>query len=221
MTDRDEILAFLGLRADATLFEIEQAYSLRYVSVNDRLASGDESARVELAVLKQAYEGLMGGGGALPSLKKPEIEGHLIGRTGVEQAPPIDAHLRQPAWWECYLSFLLALGSLAALAGLIAYLPHVYRKGGFLIPLGALVLSAILSIAATMIAEGELEQYVRAGLIERRGLETGHESVRLRGHVARVASVLSRAVRWLVPLALVATVLLNFASLSGRWSFRK
>ena len=221
MTDRDEILAFLGLRADATLFEIEQAYSLRYVSVNDRLASGDESARVELAVLKQAYEGLMGGGGALPSLKKPEIEGHLIGRTGVEQAPPIDSHLRQPAWWECYFSFLLALGSLAALTGLIAYLPHVYRKGGFLIPLGALVLSAILSIAATMIAEGELEQYVRAGLLERRGLEAGHESVRLRGHVARVASVLSRAVRWLVPLALIATVLLNFASLSGRWSFRK
>ena len=221
MSDRDELLAFLGLRPDATLFEIESAYSLRYVSANDRLAAGDESARVELATLKEAYERLSGRSGTQQSLRMPQVEGHLAGRTGVEQAPPIDPHLRNPAWWECYLSFLLALGSVAVLAGLISYLPHVYHKGGFLIPLGALVLSAILSVAATMLAEGELQQGIRARLLERRGLDAEHESVRLRGRVARVSSVLGRAVRWLIPLALIATVLLNFASLSGHWSLRK
>jgi len=221
MTDRDETLAFLGLRADATLLEIERAYSLRYVSARDRLVGGDESARVELAVLKEAYERLSGGREARQTLRAPQVEGYPVGRTGVEEAPPIDPHLREPAWWECYLSFLLALGSLAALAGLIAYLPHVYHKGGFLIPLGALVLSAFFSIAATMLAEGELQFAVRADLLERRGLDAGHESVRLRGRVARVSSVLSRAVRWLIPLALIATVLLNFAALSGRWSLRR
>jgi hypothetical protein len=45
--------------------------------------------------------------------------------------------------------------------------------------------------------------------------------VRLRRRVARVSSVLSRGVRWLIPLAVVATALLNFASLSGHWSLRK
>ncbi|MGD0273602.1 MAG: J domain-containing protein [Gaiellaceae bacterium] len=221
MTDREEILAFFGLPTDATLFEIERAYSLRYVSANDRLASGDESARVELAALKEAYERLSGHNDARQSLRAPRIEGYPVGRTGVELAPPIGPRLREPAWWECYLSFLLALGSLAVLAGLIAYLPHVYHRGGFLLPLGALVLSAILSIAATMLAEGELQHGLRTGLLEHRGLDAEHQSVRLRGRVARVSSVLSRAVRWLLPLALIATVLLNFASLSGHWSLRK
>jgi hypothetical protein len=221
MNDRDEILAFLGLPTDATLFEIERAYSLRYVSVSNRLAGGDESARVELGVLEEAYARLSGGNGARHSLRAPQIEGYPVGRTGLEQAPAIDPHLRKPAWWECYLSFLLALGSLAALAGLIAYLPHVYHKGGFLYPLGALVLSAFLSIVATMLAEGELQHGLRAGFLERKGLEAGYESVRLRRRVARFSSVLSRAVRWLIPVALIATALLNFASLSGHWSLRK
>jgi hypothetical protein len=186
------------LRTDATLFEIERAYSVRYASVSNRLAGGDESARVELAVLEEVYERLRGGSGARQSLRAPQIEGYAVGRTGLEQAPLIDP-----------------------LAGLIAYLPHVYRKGGFLYPLGALVLSAFLSIAATMLAEGELQHGIRAGFLERKGLEGGYESVRLRRRVARVSSVLSRAVRWLIPLAVVATALLNFASLSGHWSLRK
>jgi hypothetical protein len=220
MNGRDEILAFLGLRTDATQFEIERAYALRYASVSNRLVGGDESARADLGVLEEAYERLSGGNGVRQSLRAPRIEGHPVGLTGLEQAPPSDSYLRNPAWWECYLSFLLALGSLAALAGLIAYLPHVYRKGGFLLPLGALVLSALLSIAATMLAEGELQHGARAGFLERKGLDAGYESVRLRRRVARVSSVLSRAVRWLVPLALIATALLNFASLSGHWSLR-
>ena len=221
MTDRDEILAFLGLPADATLFEIERTYSLRYVSARDRLARGDESARVELAVLKEAYERLSGGRKARQTPVALQVEGDAVGRTGVEQAPPIEPHLREPAWWECYLSFLLALGCLAALVGCIAYLPHVYRKGGVLLPLGALVLSALLSIAATMLAEGELQQALRTRFLERKGLDVERESPRLRGRVARVSSVLSRTVRWLIPVALIATVLLNFAALSGRWSLRK
>jgi len=33
--------------------------------------------------------------------------------------------------------------------------------------------------------------------------------------------VLSRGVRWLIAPALIVTVFLNFASLSGHWSIRK
>lgn len=221
MAIRDEILAYLGLSAGATLADIERAYAFRYASASERLAAGDESARVELAVVKEAYGYLTGLSAVRQPLNPPPGPGYGIGRTGVESATPIESHLHEPAWWECYLSLLLALGSAAALAGLIAYLPHVYRKGGFLIPLGALTLSAILSIAATMLAVGELEQGVRAGFLERKGLDAGHRSVRLRRRVARVSSVLSRAVRWLIPVALFTMALLNFASLSGRWSLRK
>lgn len=221
MVIREEILAYLGLSADATLADIERAYAFRYGSASERLAAGDESARVELAVIKEAYEYLTGLSAVRQPLRSPSVAGYGVGRTGVENAPPIDSHLRDPAWWECYLSLLLALGSAAALAGLIAYYPHVYHKGGVLIPLGALVLSAILSIAATMLAKGELEQDVRAGFLERKGLDAGREPVRLRGLVARTSSALSRTVRWLIPVALLVTVLLNFASLSGRWSLRR
>jgi len=221
MADREENLAYLGLSADATLAEIKRAYAFRHASASERLAVGDESARIEVAALEEAYERLTGLSVVQQPLRAPQIEGYGIGRTGLENAPPIDLHLREPSWWECYLSFLFALGSAAVLAGLIAYLPRVYHRGGFLIPLGALALSAILSIAATMLAEGELEQGVRAGFLDRKGLGAGHRSVRLRGRVARVSSVLSRAVRWLIPLALIATVMLNFASLSGHWSLRK
>lgn len=221
MASRDENLAYLGLSAGATLAEIERAFAFRYASASERLSAGDESARVELAVLEQAYERLTGLSTVRPPLRMPPGEGYGVGRTGLENAPPTGPHLREPAWWECYLSLLLALASAAALAGLVAYLPHVYRKGGALIPLGALALSAILSIAATMLAEGELEQGVRAGFLDRKGLGAGYEAVRLRGRVARVSSVLSRAVRWLIPVALFTLVLLNFASLSGRWSLRK
>lgn len=221
MTDRDEILFFLGLPAGATLVEIERAYALRYVSASERLAAGDESARVELAALKEAYERLSGRSGARWSRSVPGTEGYSVDRLGAGQSLPGDSGPRMPAWWECYLSFLLALGSLATFAGLIAYFPHVYRKGGFLIPLGALVLSAFLSIAATMLAEGELQHGVRVGILERRGLDIGYETPRLRGRVARAANLLSRGVRWLVPLGLIATVMLNLASLTGHWSLRK
>jgi hypothetical protein len=45
--------------------------------------------------------------------------------------------------------------------------------------------------------------------------------VLLRFQVARAATVLSRGARWLIVPALIATVFLNLASLSGHWSIRK
>jgi len=60
MSDRDEILAYLGLPAGATFSEIEQAYIRRCNSASERLAAGDESARVELAVLEEVYGRLTG-----------------------------------------------------------------------------------------------------------------------------------------------------------------
>jgi hypothetical protein len=145
----------------------------------------------------------------------------MADQSGTESALPAHARARTPSWWESYLSLIFALASLAALVVLVLYLPHVYRKGGFLIPLALLALTALLSIAATMLAEGELQIGLRSRYLEQRGLDAQHESVRIRLHVARISSLLSRTVRWLVALALIVTVLLNFASLSGRWSLRR
>ena len=98
-------------------------------------------------------------------------------------------------------------------------MPHIYHRGGFLIPLGLLAIAAVLSIIATMLAEGELQHGTRARMLERRGSDSVW-AVPMRRRTARSSSLLSRAVRWLVVFSLIATVLLNFASLSGRWSLR-
>ena len=214
MSDRDEILAYLGLPAGAAFSEIEHAYIVRCNSASERLRAGDESARVELAVLEEVYG---------------RLTGRSLGRGGtsstVRSATPSAAtleetHLRAPAWWECYLSLLTALASVAAFVTLVAYLPHVYRKGGFLIPLALILSCALLSILASMLAEAEFRQGRRAWMLERRGLDSESESVRLRFHVARIAILLSRTVRWLIVPVVIVTVFFNFASLSGRWSLR-
>lgn len=214
MSDRDEILAYLGLPAGATFSEIEQAYIRRCNSASERLAAGDESARVELAVLKEVYGRLTG-----RSLDRQETSSS-VRSAAASTVMPEELRSRAPAWWECYLSLLFSLASVAALVVLVAYLPHVYRKGGFLIPLALIVSCALLSIVATMLAETELRQSRRVRMLERRGLDTERESVRLRFHVARIATLLSRTVRWLIVPALIVTVFFNFASLSGRWSLR-
>jgi hypothetical protein len=218
MSDTDEILAFLGLSAGANLSEVERVFAWRRASARDRLAAGDESARVELAALEQAYERFHGR--AMNQGKASQARSGMADQGGTGHALATQSHLRTPAWWESYLSLIVALASVAALAVLAVDLPHVYRKGGFLIPLALVALTALLSIAATMLAEGELQLGQRSRFLERKGLDAQHESVRLRLHVARISSLLSRIARWLVFPALVVTVLLNFASLSGRWSFR-
>lgn len=214
MSDRDEILAYLGLPADATFYEIEQAYIRRCNSASERLVAGDESARVELAVLKEVYGRLTG--------RSPDLPGTGSSARGgtVSAARPEELHLRTPAWWECYLALLFSLASVAALVVLIAHLPHVYRKGGFLIPLGLIASGALLSILGSMLAEGEFRHGRRAYMLEKKGLDSGRESVRLRFHVARIAILLSRTVRWLIVPALIVVMFFNFASLSGRWSLR-
>lgn len=214
MSDRDEILAYLGLPVGATFSEIEHAYIRRCNSASERLAAGDESARVELAVLKEVYGRLAG-----RSFVRQETGSSArsaAASTGVSEEP----RSRNPAWWECYLALLLSLASVTAFVVLVTYLPHVYRKGGFLIPLGLIVSCALLSVLATMLSEAELQQGGRARILERRGLGTERESVRLRFHVARIATLLSRTVRWLIVPALIVTLFFNFASLSGRWSLR-
>jgi hypothetical protein len=213
MSDRDEIIAYLGLPTGATFSEIEQAYIRRCTSASERLAAGDESARVELAAIEEVFGRLTG-----RSIDRRETS--LSGRGAASTVLPEEPHLRSPAWWECYLALLLSLAAVAALATLIAYLPHVYREGGFLIPFGLIISGALLSILATMLAETEFRYGRRAHMLERKGLDTGRESVRLRFHAARIATSLSRAVRWLIVPALIATMFCNFASLSGRWSFR-
>ncbi len=214
MTDRDEIIAYLGLPAGSTFLEIEQAYIQRCNSASERLAAGDESARVELAVLKEVYGRLAG-----RSFDRRETSSS-VRSAGTSTAMPEELHLRAPAWWECYLALLFSLASVAALVVLIAYLPHVYRKGAFLIPLGLIASFALLSILATMLAEAEYRQGRRVWMLERKGLDTGREPVHLRFHVARIAILLSRTVRWLIVPALIVTMFFNFASLSGRWSLR-
>ena len=214
MSDRDEILAYLGLPAGSTFLEIEQAYIRRCNSASERLRAGDESARVELAALEEVYGRLTG-----RSADRRETSSSVRG-ADTSTAMPEELHMRAPAWWECYLALLFSLASVAALIVLIAYLPHIYRKGAFLIPLGLIASFALLSILATMLAEAEYRQGRRAWMLERKGLDTGRESVHLRFHVARIAFLLSRTVRWLIVPALVVTVFFNFASLSGRWSLR-
>jgi hypothetical protein len=71
-----------------------------------------------------------------------------------------------------------------------------------------------------MLAENELRHGRRVRLLGRRGLESERESVSLRFYSAWLANLLSRTARWLIVPALVATLFLNFASLTGRWSLR-
>jgi hypothetical protein len=214
MSYRDEITAYLGLPADATFYEIEHAYIVRCNSASERLVAGDESARVELAALKEAF-------GRFSGRAPEQLEESLRAQGVVSAAAPAEMHLRAPAWWECYLSLLFALGSVAALAALVARLPHLYHKGGFLVPLVFLVSAALLSIVATMLSEAQLQQGRRVRILLSRGLESEDGSMLLRFQVARVAAILSRAVRWLIVPALIVTVYLSFASLSGHWSIKK
>jgi hypothetical protein len=207
MSSRDEILAYLGLPLTATFSEIEHAYLVRTNSVQERLAAGDESARVELAVLEEAFGRLTGRG-----------PGRREGKVGVDAAVGLAAtleepHLRPPSWWECYLALIVALASVAALVALIAFLPHVYRDGGFRIPLALILSSALLSIVGTMLCDAQLQEGRRINILRNRGIDSGGRSV-LRFHVARIASVLSRYVRWLIGPALIVTLFLNFASLT-------
>ncbi|MHB8060662.1 MAG: hypothetical protein ACYDHO_07520 [Gaiellaceae bacterium] len=211
MSDRDEILTYLGLPASATFAEIEHAYIVRCNSAGERLVAGDESARAELATLKDVF-------GRLSGRTSEQLEESLRA-FGVNPAPA-ELHLRSPAWWKCYLSLLVALASVTALAALGAYLPHVYHKGGILIPLALIVSAALLSIVATMLSEGELQRGRRARVLRSRGLERGGGSAFSRFQAARAAAALGRVVRWLTAPALIVTVFLNFASLSGRWSIR-
>jgi hypothetical protein len=220
MFDRDEALAFLGLPAGAGLSEIVRAYAGRSAAAGARLSAGDESARVELAALSEAYERLTGRSPGRRPSRLAQNEGGAE-RTGTGQMSPAPARQRTPAWWESYLSLLLALASLAAFVVLVVYLPHVYRKGGVLVPLGLLTLALFLSIVATMVAAVELRYGFLGSLFESGELDSGFGQVLLRRRVARIANLLSRIVRWLVVLGLIATVFLNFASLSGRWSLRR
>jgi hypothetical protein len=215
MSDRDEIIAYLGLPAGATFSEIEHAYIERCNSAGERLVAGDESARVELAALKEAF-------GRLTGRTSEQLEGRAsaYGRVG-SAAAPAELHLRAPAWWECYLSLLVALASAVALAALIADMPHIYRKGSFLYPFALIVSAALLSTIATMLADAELRQGQRIHLLRSRGLDSGDGTPLLRFHVARIATYIGRGVRWLIGPAFLVTMFLNFASLTGHYSLRK
>jgi hypothetical protein len=215
MSERDETLAFLGLRAGASLLEIEDAFSRRYRSAGDRLAAGDESARVELAVLRRAYEELVGRSPGPPEVGAPPSRSGPVGLIG-------DAaiEIERPHWGAAYLAFVFAAGSVALLTELAVRLPHIYHEGGFLIPLALIVSSLVCSVLATILAENELRYGKRARLLRRKGLEAPEGWVSMRFYAAYLASVFSRATRWLAVPALFATVFLNFASLSGRWSLR-
>jgi hypothetical protein len=214
MSDRDEILAYLGLPASTTFSEIEHAYNVRCNSASERLAAGDESARVELAALKEVFGRLTG-----RSAEQLERRASAYGRVG-SAAEPAEVHLRAPAWWECYLSLIAALASAVALAALIADFPHIYHKGSFLYPLLLIALAALFSTVGTMLSEAEFRQGERAHLLRSRGLESGDGPPRLRFHVARIAIYISRGVRWLIGPAILVILFLNFASLKGRYSLR-
>ena len=213
MSDRDQIVAYLGLPAGTSFAEIEHAYIVRSNSVGERLAAGDESARVELAALKDVFGRFAG------RSEGPEASGGVY--RGAGSAGTEESHLRAPFWWESYLSLLAALGSVGALGTLAAYLPHVYRKGGFLLPLALIAAAGLLSIFASMLAEADLRQGRRARILRRRGVNGGGGSTPVRFQFARAATFLGRVVRWLIVPALIATMFLNFASLSGHWSIRK
>ncbi|MGA9762162.1 MAG: hypothetical protein WBQ14_07050 [Gaiellaceae bacterium] len=214
MSDRDQITSYLGLPAGATFAEIEHAYIARCNSAGERLVAGDESARVELAALKEVFGRLAGRGDSQ--------DGSPLARgVGGAATPLAEPHLRVPAWWECYVSLLAAVASVVALALLAARLPHVYREGGFAIPLALIASAALLSIVASMLSEAEFEQGRRMRILRRKGIDDGSGLARLHFQVARAAAFLGRGVRWLIVPALIATVFLNFASLSGHWSIRK
>jgi hypothetical protein len=214
MSDRDQITSYLGLPADATFSEIEHAYIVRCNSIGERLAAGDESARVELAALRATFGRFTG---------RVDSQAGGPGGYGASGSPtPItEPHFRVPAWWECYVALLAALASVAALAILATRLPHVYREGGFAIPLGLIVLAVPLSILGSMLSDAELQQGRRMRVLRRRGIDEASGLASLHFQIARAASFLSRGVRWLIVPALIATVFLNLASLSGHWSVRK
>jgi hypothetical protein len=218
MSDREDLLAFFGLPSDAGLLEIERVYNERSALASDRLDAGDESARIELAALKEAYERLTGRG-PVPHQERAPVTWSATATPGrVGQASPAESHLVSSSWWEAYLSLLFAIASLVALGALGMHLPHVYRHGGFLVPLGLLALSGALSVVATIAAEGELRRR-RSGHLLARGSH-GRAPFSLRAQVAWASSLLSRTVRWLIVPGLIAIIFLNFASLSGRWSLR-
>jgi hypothetical protein len=208
MSYRDEIIAYLGLPAEADLFEIEHAYIARCNSLSERLSAGDESARVELVALEEAFGRLMG----YPS----PPGGSPLARGGISSAAAsAETYSRAPAWYECYLALLCALASAALFGALIAYLPHVYHKSGFAIPLAMIASSALLSIFGTILAEGEFRQGQRMRILHNRGLG-GDRRGRVRYQAARLATILGRYERWLIVPALVVTLFLNFASLTKR-----
>jgi hypothetical protein len=214
MSDRDQITSYLGLPADATFSEIEHAYIVRCNSTGERLAAGDESARVELAALRKAF-------GRLTGRSDSQVGGPGSYGVSGSSTPLGEPHLRVPAWWECYLSLLAALASVAALVILATRLPHVYREGGFAIPLGLIVSAAFLSILGSMLSDAELQHGRRMRVLRRRGIDKASGLARLHFQIARAASYLSRGVRWLIVPALIVTVFFNLASLSGHWSIRK
>ncbi len=205
MSEREQLLGFFGLSAGASLQEIVNAYSERAGAAAERLRDGDESARVELEVLREAYERLTG--------RKPGVV--VSNATAAAEYGP-----RVPAWWESYLSLVAAFCSLALLVAVFTYFPHIYKEGGFAYPLALLLLAAAFSVVATMAAEGELQYGGRGRFLSAKGIETREGPVLVRWRVAWLSSLFSRAVRWLIVASLVAVVLLNFASLSGRWSLR-
>lgn len=218
MPERDRLLSFLGLQAGASASEIASAYASRSVDAEERLAAGDESARVELAVLMEAYERLTG--------RKAVTVSHLsvprptAGATTGALAASESAAAGAPNWWEAYLSLLLTLCSATALGLAIAYMPRIYDQGGFLAPGLLLLVGGLLSIAASVTAERELQHGLRRRLLGSRGVSNAQDLALFRWRLAWLSSLISRTVRWLIVLALIAVVLLNFASLSGRWSLR-
>jgi hypothetical protein len=214
MPEREDNLAFLGLGASATPLEIESAFSSRYRAAGERLAAGDESARVELAVLRRAYESLMGRSAVPADIVAPEW-----GRP-VDLTRDIAVDVETPSWWAGYLAFLLSGCSVAFLVELAIRLRHIYHYGGFLVPFAFIVASLVFSILATMLAENEYRYGKRARLVRRKGLEPVAGWVSVRFYFAALASMFGRLARWLCLPALFATVFLNFASLSGRWSLR-
>jgi len=180
------------------------------------------SARVELGGFsRRSYERLRGGRRSLgQSLRAPPDRGlPAVGRTAWNK-PAIDPHLRKPAWWECYLSFLLRARSLASARGLIAYLPPRVSQRRLPVSTPALCAERVLLDSGDDARRGELQHGLRAGFLERKGLEAG-----MVGAAAPSCRPgLERALPW-VRLAdspaVVATALLNFASLSGTGRLRK
>jgi hypothetical protein len=219
VADRDEILTFLGLPTDASLWEIESAYLQRRQSARERLQTGDESARVELALIEQAYDRLIGAAsqaGARTALEtRPEPDEGEAGEAALP--PPAFARLRTPAWWESYLALLATVVSLGLAVWVVTYLPHVFADGGFLLPVGVLAASGALAVGASLLAQGELRVSERADYLRDRGLEPPRDSVAFRGSIARVADIFARGARWLIALVFIGLVICNFHAMHDHW----